>query len=625
MHQKLILFLSLLSVSVSAQHDSLHWLPELNVQTRRFDYSEASMQTQHLDTSILSQLSGTTLADRLNRESALFVKSYGSGSLATLSLRGTGAGHTALLWNGIALNSPMLGLYDFNLLPVFLLEDVKVQAGGNGPVVGSGAIGGAVFLDDVPDFRKKIKLRLFNTYGSFNQLQNGLAVELADENIYSQSKFYRQSARNDFYFDRTDGTLRKQTHAQTEQLGFTQNLSYGSVSNHIDLHFWYLQNEREIPALMIAESSLQTQNDKSLRLVANWSVLKNKWFWNLRFGGNQEEIVYVDPAARLDEFSRALSLQSEAEMGYMFSKHLRLMTQIAWYEAQANAENYFGQVHQQQISIGAKIIFERKKWYVNAAMRQGFFDGSTIPFLPAMNLRYEITPALSFRGDVSRVYRVPTLNDRFWIPGGNPNLRPENGYSSSLGIEWNKTIRTTKLQANAGYFYGRLKDALVWIPGANGIFTARNIHELENKGLEMGGSIGFQYGDWKIQPSIKSNIVSSTIIKSDVSFSTALGKQLIYTPELQHLFQCGISFKQFEFRYHHNYTGYRYTTIDHAYFLEPYSIAELHLAWTCPLKTSSLTLSAGIKNLYDEKYQTIAWRAMPGRSYHCGLLFTFGK
>ena len=169
----LLLILLLFSMPTLAQRDSSVWLRVVDIQSRRFDFSDASMSAQTIDTSTLSKLNATTLADRLHRESALFVKSYGSGSLSTISIRGTGAAHSAVLWNGISLNSPMLGLYDFTLLPMFLLDDVKVQAGGNGPLVGSGGVGGAIFMDANLDFRKRMQVKLFSTFGSFGQMQNG--------------------------------------------------------------------------------------------------------------------------------------------------------------------------------------------------------------------------------------------------------------------------------------------------------------------------------------------------------------------------------------------------------------------------------------------------------------------
>ncbi len=621
----LVLFLFWFSTSTWAQQDSSVWLRAVDIQSSRFDFSDVSMSMQTLDTSTLSKLNGTTLADRLNRESALFVKSYGSGSLSTISIRGTGAGHSAVLWNGISLNSPMLGLYDFSLLPVFLLDDVKVQAGGNGPLVGSGGVGGAIFMDANLDFRKRMQVKLFSTFGSFGQMQNGVAIEGSTGKLISKTKFYNQSSKNDFEFKNPEGLMKTQTHAEVKQIGVTQDLSYGTASNHVDVHGWFLKSEREIPALSLAQSSAQEQDDNSFRVALNWSVIKQKWFWNVRGGFNQEEIRYIDPSARLNEFSRAINFQSDWELGYVITHQLKMMTQIAWYDGQAKAPSYPKLVDQQQISLGAKLIWEGRKLYVNGAVRQGFFDGKVIPFLPALSMRYQFLPSLSARADISRVYRVPTLNDRFWVPGGNKSLIPEKGFSSSCGIVWNQNINNISFGISAGIFFAQLNEAIVWLPGVNGIYSAQNIHALENKGFEGGVSLKYQVKSWSFSGSVNTNMVSSVITASDPSYESALGKQLIYTPELQYRSQWIIAYKKSELRYHHNYTGYRYTTIDHSYFLDPFALAEIHLAWTHQIKSTQFTLSAGIKNLYNENYQAIAWRPMPGRSFHTGVLFTFGK
>jgi vitamin B12 transporter len=625
MNRIFLLLLVCISNSTLAQKDSSVLLRAVDIQSFRFDFSDASMVVNSLDTSALSKLNATTLADRLNRESALFVKSYGSGSLSTVSIRGTGAAHSAVLWNGISLNSPMLGLYDFSLLPMFLLDDVKVQAGGNGPLVGSGGVGGAIFMNTNFDFKKRMQVKLFSSLGSFGQMQNGIALEGSTGKLISKTKFYHQRADNDFKFKDPENKEKTQAHAFVEQLGITQDLSFGSASNHVDVHGWFLKSKREIPPLSLAQSSFQTQDDQSLRIAMNWSVLKEKWFWNIRGGFNQEEIRYIDPAARLDEFSKAISLQSELELGYMITPQLKVMTQIAGYDGRAEAPSYPKEVNQQQISLGTKLIWDSRKLYINGAIRQGYFDGKAIPFLPAMSMRYQFLPSLSARADISRVYRIPTLNDRFWVPGGNNNLKPESGFSSSAGLGWNQKFENLTFNISAGCFFAQLSEAIVWLPGANGIYTAQNIHELENKGFEGNINVEFKILSWTFAGNLNTNIVSSVVTASDPSYASAIGKQLIYTPELQHRSQWSIAYKKLELRYYHNYTGYRYTTIDHSYFLDPFAIAEIHLAWTHELKLTAFTLTAGIKNLYNENYQTIAWRPMPGRSFHTGVLFTFGK
>ena len=77
---------------------------------------------QSLDSSILTNPQHLNLGDLLSKKSHLFIKSYGIGSLATVSLRGSGSAHTQLNWNGISLNSCMNGSSDLSLFPLFSLS-----------------------------------------------------------------------------------------------------------------------------------------------------------------------------------------------------------------------------------------------------------------------------------------------------------------------------------------------------------------------------------------------------------------------------------------------------------------------------------------------------------------------
>ncbi|MDB9964521.1 TonB-dependent receptor plug domain-containing protein, partial [Vicingaceae bacterium] len=107
-----------------------------------------------LDSSILSNPQHLNLGDLLSKKSHLFIKSYGIGSLATVSLRGSGAAHTQVNWNGISLNSSMNGSSDLALFPLFFMDEVSVKYGLNSLADGTGGIGGAVNISTLPEFGK---------------------------------------------------------------------------------------------------------------------------------------------------------------------------------------------------------------------------------------------------------------------------------------------------------------------------------------------------------------------------------------------------------------------------------------------------------------------------------------
>ena len=581
--------------------------------------------SQTLDTSALARLNSLTLSDRLDRESPLFVKGYGPGSLTTISLRGTGAAHTALTWNGLYINSPMLGLYDFSLLPAWLLGDITVQSGGNGPLSGNGAIGGAIRINSNTTPRHGLTAELMSGIGSFGQYQYGGAFRYANGKVYTQTRIYTQTAENNFPFTGVEGESRTQQHAQFRQYGFTQDLAFGKESNRFSLHTWALRNEREIPPHMLSSVSEQEQDDESYRLAARWSVIRKNFFWHLRTGAQQEKIHYRDAAADLDEPSKVFSLQGEADAGIQLLPHLRITGQLAWLQASATVEAYKGTVSQQQYSSAIKVLYEWKKIQSTVSFRQAWFDGKAVPLLPSAALFIPLTKHLGLRAETGMIYRIPTLNDRYWQPGGNPDLHPEKGFSSTAGLTGNSSYKHWRFSYSAQAFHTQLNNALIWLPGTDGVYYAANIHAIKSIGADANLEASLQLGKWKGTLRFMPVYTSSIITKTDASYTSALNKQLVYTPRILYKGQIAINYRQFALQYFHQYTGYRYVTVDHSQFLDPFDVAEVYLSWEGTLFKNGITISGGVKNIFDTNYQVIAWRAMAGRSFQARILFTFAK
>ncbi|MEM1218588.1 MAG: Plug domain-containing protein, partial [Bacteroidota bacterium] len=69
-----------------------------------------------LDSS-LNKSGALDLGALLQQQGLLHIKDYGPGRLSTLTLRGGSAGQSQVVWNGIPLNAPTLGLLDLSTLP----------------------------------------------------------------------------------------------------------------------------------------------------------------------------------------------------------------------------------------------------------------------------------------------------------------------------------------------------------------------------------------------------------------------------------------------------------------------------------------------------------------------------
>jgi len=99
----------LLAVSLKAQMlpDTVS-IPEVEVHAK-INISGAGLENHPVDSLVMMREAETSLSDLLAAHTSIFIKSEGRGALATASFRGTDASHTKVYWNGMNIQSPMLG------------------------------------------------------------------------------------------------------------------------------------------------------------------------------------------------------------------------------------------------------------------------------------------------------------------------------------------------------------------------------------------------------------------------------------------------------------------------------------------------------------------------------------
>jgi len=89
---------------VSAQKpDSSTLLNEVVIERQRIEELALGHYSIKVDSNTQTLAASATAADLMQKFGYGHVRSYGPGGLTTLSLRGTGSGHSSILWNGIPL------------------------------------------------------------------------------------------------------------------------------------------------------------------------------------------------------------------------------------------------------------------------------------------------------------------------------------------------------------------------------------------------------------------------------------------------------------------------------------------------------------------------------------------
>ena len=113
-----ITILGWLQFVCAGQIDTTLLLPEVKVTSEKPVPSIIGERSEFWNDSSLNIRQARSLGDLLSDETGAFVKSYGSGGIATISLRGSSAGQSTITWNGVPVLNPMLGLQDLSLIPL---------------------------------------------------------------------------------------------------------------------------------------------------------------------------------------------------------------------------------------------------------------------------------------------------------------------------------------------------------------------------------------------------------------------------------------------------------------------------------------------------------------------------
>ena len=102
-----------------------------------------------------------SLADFIKQESSAYLKEYGKGMGAYLSVRGTSSSHTSIDWNGLNLSVPTIGQTDFSHVPLYFFDAMDIHIGGSSALYGDGTLGGSIRLKTSPHW-KRVCMAMFS-------------------------------------------------------------------------------------------------------------------------------------------------------------------------------------------------------------------------------------------------------------------------------------------------------------------------------------------------------------------------------------------------------------------------------------------------------------------------------
>ena len=672
----LILILILLPFCAMTQEDeSIKWylnLPEISIYSER-PMKEIGVQQTRLDSVVLIENIALSVADILTFNTPIFVKNYGRATLSTVAFRGTSASHTQVSWNGMKINNPMLGMTDFSMIPSYFIDDAVLLHGTSSVNEIGGGLGGSVKLSTKPVKTEGFGLQYIQGIGSFKTFDEFLRLTYGSEHWQTSTRVVYSSSPNDYKYrnhDKKENVYDENMNIIDQYYPIEKNRSGAFKDFHLlqeayydtkkgdkfGFNAWYINSNRELAMLTVDygdDTDFENrQRENTFRSVVSWDHLKEKWKLGAKAGYIYTWMAYDYKrdlgngimANMTESRSEINTFYGQVESDYYVGDKWLFTANVAAHQhfVESRDKNIVQQdgnkaivgYHKGRVELTSSIS---AKWRpidrlgMSVVIREEMVGEEWTPIIPA----FFIDGVISKKGDVvakasvSRNFRFPTLNDLYFMPGGNPDLKKESGWTYDAGLSFavGKEGRYS-LSGSANWFESFIHDWIIWLPTTKGFFSPDNIKDVHAYGIEMKGDLDVALSkDWNLglngtlswTPSINEGEPRSPADQS-------VGKQLPYVPEYSSTVTGRLTWKTWSFLYKWCYYSERYTMssndISLTGKLPQYFMSNISLEKMLSCKWADFSIKGAVNNLFNEEYLSVLSRPMPGINFEIFLGIT---
>lgn len=590
---------------------SIDTLPMVQISKFVNENAHNAVKVKKLRVMDIRDLAMNSLSDLLKGLVPVYIKEYGTG-LALPSIRGTGASHTQVYWNGVPVNSPTLGQTDLSIFNGYMNDQINVNLG-SGNAYSSGSLGGSIEMNDQLKWGRDSSVWFRQKFGSFDTRSSVLKFARSSERLSISTKASYSHARNNFtYTDRTTATPteKKLENADVEIMSLNTMVGWRKKDHRIQGAMFLSGANRGLPTIIGVPGKGERQLDQSTFITVDYSIIKKRFQNQLKFALVDIENRYFNPILSINSgnLGKTRLVQNETEVE--ISKTLDVVTQFA-YRTEMGISNNYGEDKQRDIlSNYTRLRWRKNLTMLSVSLRSENVDGEWNPLLPTFSgtQRFDrLREGLRLRWNISKNYRLPTLNDLYWNPGGNPLLQPEMGYSGDVGA----LLNVGRQRFNATFFHSDISNWILWTPTGQ-YWSPSNVKRVTNSGVEL----KYEYNrtepnGWNglVSYAYVNNTVKESIVENDLS----IGKSLIFVPRHNLRLALIYGVKSWTFAYNQSFTSRVFIDAANESYMPYYAPSSLTVSKRYVDGGGAMWKMGGkVNNLFNEEYQVMPNRPMPG-------------
>ena len=642
---------------VMAQTDGGHVLDSLVVSgSSSRGAAESSAPLQRLSSDDIARMGAVTVGDALKHMSGVTVRDYGGvGGLKTVNIRGLGAQHTAVFYDGVAVGDCQSGQVDLGRYSTDNLSGVELVIGQGDDIYKSArvlAAAGVVSLEThgavggsrSGDWQAAVRAASFDTYkGSVNYSRSfgeGWGVSAFGEYVGSSGDYSYKIVNP------TTTVSGRRENSDVEELRGEFNVSWLRGERHqLRIKAYGYGYERGLPGAVVVNNPKTTDRLKGYNafgqlfyeFVPSQSLkMKLALKHNFTYDRMREPLatsVSVDRYRQQEtdfsytlkwspQFARGLSLACSEEV---FRNTLRTTNNHATMPSQPERVTVLSAVSARYsyraFAVTGSLLHTRT--IESAAGGDVAPDRSRLS--PSLALSYYPFSGidLCLRASYKDIFRMPTFNDLYYREIGNYKLSPEKTRQYNVGAAYSARSFgwCDEFTVSADVYSGEIKDKIVAVPAVF-IWKMSNVDNVETLGADVNVK-----GLFSLSSHAKlhlSAVYSYMRAENRTPGSSLYGNQIVYTPLHSGAVNAAFVTPVADFGYSLLWSGKRYYIAKNipSNEIESYGDHSLWVARTWKFNKISLFAKAEVKNITGDNYEIVRYYPMPGRNYALTFILT---
>ncbi|MDX9818234.1 MAG: TonB-dependent receptor [Desulfococcus multivorans] len=477
---------------IAAAQDPAAILDTMTVTAERFPVREKESPrfVTVVSAEKLIETGANTLSDALRRVGGFQYKAFAplgishGGMNSTLSIRGIKDGELVLI-NGSPIQGAAGHAYDIDTIPLDQIERVEILKGAASTLYGADAMSGVINIitkqtGDTTSLGGTVE------FGNESYHNHGAAISLPRVNLgfnYQHlgdqqeiSRSFSQKYRYDL--DDTD------KYAWTVNARMFENLHFDYVGSYYRTGFEKRYDGNKKPF----EGTDQDYYKNFANLRFETPTLKVKAFGTYDEMQRREYTAPDDPPNDPKDRNRNYNFGAAGDYGFYLSDW-EFNPGAEWIYRGADYSNQYGSQYRNDYALFLQV----KKTFLErliavVGVREQFIDGAAgardyDKFLPSFGLTYTAADSLNLFANAGKAFRAPAFNDLYYDSDflkGNPNLRPEEGWTYEAGVKYDDNFLQLRLSA----FYMAYEDKIELDRSGGYPLTYFNAGDYESTGIE---------------------------------------------------------------------------------------------------------------------------------------------